>query len=204
MRLRVALPLTALVLLVLPGCFYGPGVLSGGGSASSDEAAAMANVRASIPAIEAYYADHGTYAGASVEGLRATYDAGIGDVRLVGPLNDRTYCVESTVGAVTFSKAGPAAEIVPGTCEAPLVLPPPAHTDAEEAVLEVLPLLEAYKADHGDYRGVENVSQVYGVAFPDVRIVVRRGGRSYCVEAPAGAPSAHFDGPQGPLAAGPC
>ena len=192
-------------MLVLPGCFYGPGVLAGGGSASSEEASAMANIRASIPAIEAWYADHGTYAGATVEGLRATYDAGIGDVRLVGPLSVTTYCVESTVGAVSFSKAGPAADIVPGTCEAPLVMPPPpSHTDAEEAVLEVIPLLEAYSAEHGDYRGAEDVSQLYDVPLPDVRVVVRERGRSYCIEAPAGAPSTHFDGPEGPLADGPC
>lgn len=198
---RLALPLLAAALLGLPGCFYGP--LFGGGG-YTPEGEAMANVRAAIPAIEAYYADNGTYAGATVEGLRATYDAGIGDVRLLGLLNRRTYCVESTVGSVTFSKAGPAAEIVPGPCGAPLVMPAPVHTDAEEAVLEVIPLIEAYKAENGSYRGLENVSEVYGVPFPDIRIVVRNGGRTYCVDAPSGAPSAHFDGPRGPVASGPC
>jgi hypothetical protein len=200
-RRRFALPLLAAALLGLPGCFYGP-LLGGGGETAEGEA--MANVRAAIPAIEAYYADNGTYAGATVEGLRAAYDTGIGDVRLVGPLNRRAYCVESTVGGVTFSKDGPAAQIVPGPCGAPLVMPAPVHTDAEEAVLEVIPLIEAYKAEKGSYRGIENVSQVYGVPFPDIRIVVGNGGRTYCVEAPLGGPSAHFEGPNGPLAPGPC
>jgi hypothetical protein len=198
---RFALPVLAAALLGLPGCFYGP-LLGGGGETAEGEA--MANVRAAIPAIEAYYADNGTYAGATVEGLRAAYDTGIGDVRLVGPLNRRAYCVESTVGGVTFSKDGPAAQIVPGPCGAPLVMPAPVYTDAEEAVLEVIPLIEAYKAEKGSYRGIENVSQVYGVPFPDIRIVVRNGGRTYCVEAPLGGPSAHFEGPNGPLAPGPC
>jgi hypothetical protein len=202
---RAALPLLA-ALLLLPGCLFGPawGTSSGTGYASNAEAEAQANVRGAIPAIEAYYADHGTYAGATVEGLRANYDAGIGDVHLIGRLNGRTYCLESTVGAVTFSKHGPAREIVPGPCRPPLVLPPPAHTDAQKAVLEVIPLIEAYNAEHGSYAGLENGSQVYGVPFPDVRIVVRKGGRAYCVEAPKGAPSAHFAGPDGPIADGPC
>lgn len=77
---------------------------------------AQANVRASIPALEAYWADNGTYAGATAEGLRSTYDAGIPAVRLVGPLNRRTYCVESTVGSSSYSKRGPAGYIVPGGC----------------------------------------------------------------------------------------
>ena len=203
---RFALPALAAALLLLPGCLFGPAwsTSSGAGYASSPEAEAQANVRAALPAIEAYYADHGTYAGATVEGLRAGYDAGIGDVRLVGRLNRRGYCLESTVGAVTFSKQGPAREIVPGPCGVRLVLPPPAHTDAQEAVLEVIPLIEAYNAEHESYAGVENLSHVYGVPFPDIRILVRKGGRAYCVEAPAGAPSAHFSGPAGPLADGPC
>jgi hypothetical protein len=201
---RLAVPLLSAALLALPSCFYAPlyGAESG---TSSDEAAAEANVRASIPAIEAYYADHGTYAGATLATLRIQYDAGLPDVRFVGPLNRQTYCVESTVGSATYSKDGPAADIVPVPCPDRVAVPaPPSYTDAEEAVLEVIPLVEAYRADHGDYRGVENVSHVYGVAFPDVRILVHKHGRAYCVEAPAGTPSAHFDGPQGKLSPGPC
>jgi hypothetical protein len=207
---RLALLLLAAALLVLPGCFYAP--LYGVGSASSDEAAAEANVRASIPAIEAYYVDHGTYAGATLANLRIHYDAGLPDVRIVGPLNSFTYCVESTVGSATYSKAGPRAEIVPVPCgslaqgSVTVEAPPPVtvHTDAEEAVLAAVPLLEAYHADHGSYAGVEKVSRLYGVPLDAVRVVVRKDGRAYCVEAPAGAPSAHFDGPQGPLSPGPC
>src|SRR5919108_4671214 len=138
---RFAVPLLAAALLVLPGCFYAP-LIGVGSSTSSDDAAAEANVRASIPAIEAYHADHGTYAGMSLATLRVHYDAGLPDVRFVGPLNADTYCVESTVGSATYSKGGPAAEILPASCAVVAEPPPPAHTDAEEAVLEVVPLLE--------------------------------------------------------------
>ena len=106
---RFAVPLLAAALLVLPGCFYAP-LIGVGSSTSSDDAAAEANVRASIPAIEAYHADHGTYAGMSLATLRVHYDAGLPDVRFVGPLNADTYCVESTVGSATYSKGGPAAD----------------------------------------------------------------------------------------------
>jgi hypothetical protein len=199
---HLAVPLLAAALLVLPGCFYLPpvGGVSGG---SSDEASAESNVRTAIPAIEAYHADNGTYAGMTVEGLRATYDAGIGDVALVGPLSREAYCVESTVGEVTYAKPGPAAQIAPGPCGA-LVPLAPAHTDAEDAVLAAVPLLQAYREEHGSYTGVDRVSEVYGAPLGDVRVVVRKRGRAYCIEAPSSGPSAHFDGPRGALASGPC
>jgi hypothetical protein len=197
-----AAPLLAVALLVLPGCFYLP-ALGGVSGSSSDEASAESNVRAAIPAIEAYYADNGTYAGMTVEGLRATYDPGIGDVTLVGPLTQDAYCVESTVGGHTYAKPGPAAQIASGPCGA-LVPLAPAHTDAEDAVLAAVPLVEAYREEHGTYAGIGRASDVYGAPLGAVRIVVRKQGRAYCIEAPSGAPSAHFDGPRGPLADGPC
>lgn len=73
------------------------------------------NLRAAIPAIEAYYADNGTYAGMTDDLLRANYDAGIPTITLVRA-NKNTYCVESTVEGVTFHKAGPAKDIASGPC----------------------------------------------------------------------------------------
>src|SRR4029077_809131 len=43
----------------------------------AQKAAAKANVRAAIPAVEAFYSDNGTYLGATVTKLKASYDAGI-------------------------------------------------------------------------------------------------------------------------------
>jgi hypothetical protein len=80
----------------------------------------------------------------------------------------------------------------------------PALTDAEAAVLSVIPPIEAYYADNDTYAGLQDVGQIYGITLEDVRIFVRKNGRAYCVEAPVGAPSAHFESPQGPLSPGPC
>jgi hypothetical protein len=76
---------------------------------------AQTNVRASIPAVEAWYADHGTYAGATLDGLRKNYDYGLKNI-VVARAGARTYCIESTVDGVTYSKDGPAAELVPKAC----------------------------------------------------------------------------------------
>ena len=80
----------------------------------------------------------------------------------------------------------------------------PAETDAEAAVRNAIPPIEAYYAENQTYAGAEDVGEIYGVPQGDVRVVVRKNGRAYCVEAPAGAPSAHYEGPGGPLSPGPC
>jgi hypothetical protein len=82
---------------------------------SSDEDTAAANVRASIPAMEAYYADNSSYAGATVEALRA-YDYGIGDVQVIPSADGFDYCIASTVGTATVSKHGPAQGLQAGGC----------------------------------------------------------------------------------------
>ena len=46
----------------------------------ANKSAAQANVRASIPAIEAFYADNNTYAGATLSYLQTTYDAGVKNI----------------------------------------------------------------------------------------------------------------------------
>ena len=82
----------------------------------ANESAAKANVRASIPAVEAYYADNDTYAGMDLVTLQASYDAGIKKITFGSTLNATTYCVQSTVGQATFNKNGPSADIVTGAC----------------------------------------------------------------------------------------
>jgi hypothetical protein len=105
--LALALP------LVLTGCLWSSGGTTGYGS-GSDSAGAEANVRAAIPAIEAYYADHATYRRATLRALQQ-YDAAVADVRIVSATRG-SYCIESTVGGSTYHKRGPGAEIVPGSC----------------------------------------------------------------------------------------
>jgi len=83
---------------------------------NANESEAQANVRAAVPGLEAWNADHaGGYAGATLEHLQASYDAGIRDVDIV-VANSATYCVQSTVGEATYHKAGPASDIVSGPC----------------------------------------------------------------------------------------
>ena len=81
----------------------------------ANKSAAQANVRASIPAVEAYYADNNTYAGATLSYLQTTYDAGVKNI-VVQSVSSTTYCIESTVGAETWKKSGPGSDILTGTC----------------------------------------------------------------------------------------
>src|SRR5205807_9146903 len=65
----------------------------------ANNAAAQANVRAAIPGMEAYAADHTTgYTGVTSVKLQASYDAGIKGINIVSAAQT-TYCVESTVGS---------------------------------------------------------------------------------------------------------
>ena len=78
--------------------------------------AAQANVRAAVPATEAYYADHGTYAGVTLKKLQTLYDAGVRNIAIVSA-NASTYCIENTAPAeFTYHKSGPPGDILPGAC----------------------------------------------------------------------------------------
>ena len=81
----------------------------------ANKSAAQANVRSSIPAVEAYFADNNTYAGATLAYLQTTYDQGVKNI-VIQSATATTYCVESVVGAETFKKSGPGADIVSGAC----------------------------------------------------------------------------------------
>jgi hypothetical protein len=73
--------------------------------------AAAANVRSAILSLEAFYAEHGTYAGATVAALRAI-DTGLDPTVKLGWVEAGRYCLESTVGGQTASLTGPDGEIV--------------------------------------------------------------------------------------------
>jgi type IV pilus assembly protein PilA len=82
----------------------------------ANNSAAQANVRAAIPAIEAYFAD-GTsgYAGMTLTGLQSTYDAGIKNVEIISATSV-TYCVRGFSGTASYYKAGPASDITATAC----------------------------------------------------------------------------------------
>jgi type IV pilus assembly protein PilA len=81
----------------------------------ANNAAAQANVSAAVPGMEAYNADHNGYTGATSAILQASYDAGIKHI-FVKTATATNYCVQSTVGAAVYKKAGPSADITSGAC----------------------------------------------------------------------------------------
>jgi hypothetical protein len=81
-----------------------------------DASQAVANVRAAVPALEAWNADHGTYKGATLENLRSAYDYGLRDVTFVFSTRD-DYCFESRVRDAVASKHGPGGEVLPQPCD---------------------------------------------------------------------------------------
>ena len=79
--------------------------------------AAKANLRAALPAAEAYYADAttdtpagggGSYVGMDAADLKAR-DAGVSDSLTVAAVTATTYCLTDTVSGKTWSVAGPGA-----------------------------------------------------------------------------------------------
>ena len=86
----------------------------------ANQSAAKANVRAAIPAAEAYFADNGTYVGLSLAEAQE-YDAGVKNVAFEN-LTATAYCIEnlSTVtGGKQASIAGPGGDIAEAACAAP-------------------------------------------------------------------------------------
>jgi len=83
----------------------------------SNDAAAKANVRTIIPDIEQYNADNNGYAGMTMTGLQATYDASIDPSKYsLKSVTATSYCVDSSSGTSTWNKAGPNAQIAVGAC----------------------------------------------------------------------------------------
>ena len=80
----------------------------------AEVSAAKANVRAAIPGVEAFYADHNTYSGLHLTKLQLSYDAGIKNVSVVRA-TPASYCVQSIVGQAHYKKTGPSADITGGT-----------------------------------------------------------------------------------------
>jgi type IV pilus assembly protein PilA len=105
-----------LVVIIIIGILLAiaiPSYLSFRGRA--EKAAAQADVRAAIPGVEAFYADHNTYSLLTSAVLKASYDQGIKNIS-VARATSTSYCIQSTVGQNTYKKGGPAADITSGAC----------------------------------------------------------------------------------------
>jgi len=83
----------------------------------ANKSAAQANVRAAVPGMEAFNADHATgYAGVTLTKLQASYDAGIKNIK-ISVANSTTYCIVNTSPTTVFyHKSGPGADIKQGNC----------------------------------------------------------------------------------------
>jgi type IV pilus assembly protein PilA len=68
--------------------------------------AAKANLRAALPAAEAYYADNGSYSGMDATDL-AAIDSGVSATLTVASAGASSYCLTDTVSGKTWSVAGP-------------------------------------------------------------------------------------------------
>ncbi len=85
----------------------------------ANNSAARANVRAAIPAVEAYNADNSKgYSGMTLTAMRA-YDQGVKNIVLLGTPNTTSYCLRSTVGTKSWYKRGPGGDIVTAACTGP-------------------------------------------------------------------------------------
>ena len=105
-----------LVVLVIIGILLAIAVPSYlGFKARAENRAAGSNVHAALPAVEAFYADYSTYAGATPTFLQTNYDQGIKNIT-VPTATSSTYCIQSVVAGQTWRKNGPAADLEPVAC----------------------------------------------------------------------------------------
>ena len=79
----------------------------------ANKTAAQANVRSAVPAVEAFFADNGTYTGMSGASL-AAIDAGV-QITVVSA-GASTYCIRNTQGTFSYYKNGPASSISTTVC----------------------------------------------------------------------------------------
>lgn len=77
--------------------------------------AAQADVGEALPVLQEYSAANGTYASATIDGLRQL-DAGISSTLSLHDLTATSYCVQSNVGTTVASSTGPSGAIVDTAC----------------------------------------------------------------------------------------
>jgi prepilin-type N-terminal cleavage/methylation domain-containing protein len=111
-ELIVVLAIMAVLMTIAIGSYLGA-------RQKAEERTAQANIRAILPAVSAYHADHGTYETmtfAALQGYDQSLDPSGFSFGDPGNLTDNGYCVQSTAGGETWHKAGPDAVLVTGAC----------------------------------------------------------------------------------------
>ena len=83
----------------------------------ANNSAAQANVRAAVPAVEAFYSDNGTYAGMDQADLQAIDPSVKVDVDSSPAPGASTYCIFNTTPTTpVFHKSNPGGAITSGAC----------------------------------------------------------------------------------------
>jgi type IV pilus assembly protein PilA len=105
-----------LVVLVIIGVLLAIAVPSYlGFKQRAEKQASNSNVRAAIPAMEAFYSDKGTYVGATAAVLKASYDSGINaagsNPTTTSNLTATSYTIQDVEGACTATVNGPGGQI---------------------------------------------------------------------------------------------
>lgn len=200
-RILVA-SLLAAALVALPGCTWLWAAGSSNGGAAAEEQA-RADIREATPAIEAYGADNGTYAGVTVSGLRTTYDVRVPDVGIVVTSRD-SYCVESDVDGLTYSRNGLHAEVRPGPCPPPPATAPPARPAVANQLRTIVVAMEARLARTGSFAGVTEASLAHMVRGLRPLRVVYADRLGYCVEMTGDGYTYAARGPGGDVSVGRC
>jgi hypothetical protein len=218
--MRRGLLAAAAALVLLPGCHELWGESSGASDytatsvredtstsvdPTADDLNARANVRAVVVPIEAWYAEHQTYAGLTLEKLRKI-DPLLEDIQLVGALTTETYCVESSVGDATWRKQGPGSPLTGGHCPDTVVVPPPPSSDPQANLRAVIPAIEAWGIEHGTYAGatIEKLRVQYDSNIPTGIVLVVATKKSYCVESTGGGKIWSYHGPRPGFSKGGC
>jgi type IV pilus assembly protein PilA len=81
----------------------------------AEKRAAASNVRAAIPAAEAWYSDKGTYDGMTLTLLKASYDKGLASApAMVVSETDTAYCISNKQGNHTQRVTGPGGQVTSG------------------------------------------------------------------------------------------
>jgi prepilin-type N-terminal cleavage/methylation domain-containing protein len=81
----------------------------------ANDATAKSNIRTAMPAIEAYRADNGTYAGMTEAGLKSQYSPGVQGIVVVSTAGN-AYCVRASAGGRAWFKLGPSGPITQTVC----------------------------------------------------------------------------------------
>jgi type IV pilus assembly protein PilA len=85
----------------------------------ANDSAAQSNIYNLVPSIQGYYIDHDSYAGMTLDGLKASYDSAI-DPALYSfgssAPTESTYCVHTSSGGRTWRKNGPVADVERLSC----------------------------------------------------------------------------------------